>query len=82
MLIEFQVAGKPSDSSSALANHRARVYQTAYLEILGSAIKATGSRKGFVFNDGSPLSRLGVFNILIAILDYEEVYVMIVLSSV
>ena len=48
------------------------MYQTAYLEILRSAIGTAGRREGFVFNDGSPFSRLGVFNILIAILDYEE----------
>ena len=53
-------------------NHRARVYQTAYLEILRSAIGTTGRGEAFVFGDGSPFSRLGVFNILIAILDYEE----------
>ena len=69
------MTGKSSDNSSALAQHRARVYQAAYLEILGSAIKAAGCREGFVFDDGSPFLCLGVFNILIAILDYEEVYV-------
>jgi len=73
VLMEFQVTGKPSDSSSALAQHRARVYQTAYFEILKSAIKAAGRREGLVFNDGSPFPHLGVFNILIAIMDYEEV---------
>jgi len=49
------------------------VYQTAYLEILRSAIGTAGHGEGFVFNNGSPFLRLGVFNILIAILDYEEV---------
>ena len=72
VLTEFQAAGKSSDNSSALAKHRAHVYQTAYLEILGSAISATGRGGGFEFNDGSPSPRQGVFNILIAILDYEE----------
>jgi len=72
-LTAFQVAGKSSDSSSALANHRAHVYQAAYLEILRSAISATGHREGFTFDDGSPSLCLAIFNILIAILDYEEV---------
>jgi len=71
--MEFKVTGKSSDRSSALAQHRARVYQTAYLEILKSAIKAAGRKEGLVFSDGSPLPCLGVFNILIAIMDYEEV---------
>ena len=75
MLIMFQVTGKPSDNPSALANHRARVYQTAYLEIPGLAIGAAGRGEGFVFNNHTPFARIGVFNILIAILDYEEVYV-------
>jgi len=49
------------------------VYQAAYLEILKSAIGATGNREGFAFNDGSPSLCLAIFHILIAILDYEEV---------
>lgn len=72
-LTEVQVTGKSSDNSSALAKHRAQVHQTAYLQILRSAISAAGRRQGFAFDDGSPSPRLAVFNILIAILDYEEV---------
>jgi len=49
------------------------VYQAAYLQILRSAISAAGHREGFTFNDGSSSPCLAVFNILIAILDYEEV---------
>jgi hypothetical protein len=81
MLTEFQVRGKPSDNSSALAKHRAHVYQTTYLEILRSVIGAAGRGEAFAFNDGSPFLRLGVFNILVAIMDYEEAYV-ITLSTV
>ena len=55
------------------------MYQTAYLEILRSAIGAAGRGEGFVFDDGSPSPRHGVFNILIAIMDYEEVYVIMLL---
>lgn len=74
-LIGFQVTGKSSDDSSALAKHRAHVYQKAYLQILRSAISAAGHREGegFAFDDGSSSPRLAIFNILIAILDYEEV---------
>ncbi|KAF9642410.1 hypothetical protein BDM02DRAFT_3193327, partial [Thelephora ganbajun] len=68
----FQVSGKSSDNSSALAKHRVRVYQEAYLQILRSAISAAGRRQGFTFNDGSSSLRLAVFNILIAVLDYKE----------
>jgi hypothetical protein len=72
MLTEFQVTGKSLDNSSALAKHRAHVYQTTYLKILRSAIGAAGRGEGFLFNDGSPLLHHRVFNILIASLDYEE----------
>ena len=75
ILTEFQVTGKSSDDSSALAQHRACVYQAAYLEILRSAIGAAGCGQGFVFDDGSLSLCIGVFNILIVILDYEEVYI-------
>ena len=68
-----QVVGKLSDDSSALASHRAQVHQAAYLQILRSAVNAAGKREGFLFNDGSPSLRSAVFNILIAIMDYEEV---------
>ena len=74
VLTEPQAMRKPSDTSSALANHCAKVYQAAYLEILRSAIGATGQQEGFIFNDGTVFVHIGVFNILIAILDYEEVY--------
>ena len=70
---ESQVTGKLSDDLSALANHRARVHQAAYLEILRSAISAASHREGFSFNDGSPSLCLAILNILIAIMDYEEV---------
>ena len=71
MLTELQVTGKSSDSSSALANHRACVYQTAYRKILKS-VTGTAGHEGIMFNDGSSFPRCGVFNILIAIFDYEE----------
>ena len=71
-LTKFQVIGKSSDDSSALANHRAQVYQRAYLQILGSAIYAARKNGAFTFNDGSPSPCSAKFNILIAILDYEE----------
>ena len=68
----FQVVGKSSDNSSALAIHRAKVHQTAYLQILRSAINAARRGQGFAFNDGSPSPCSSVSNILIAVLDYEE----------
>jgi hypothetical protein len=74
-LTVFQVKGKSSDDSSALANHHAQVCQTAYLQILRSAIIAAGQRQGFEFNDSSPALCRAIFNILIAIMDYEEVWV-------
>lgn len=72
-LMASQVVGKSTDDSSALAKHRAHVYQEAYLQILRSAITAARHKEGFTFNDGSFDPCLAVFNILIAILDYEEV---------
>jgi hypothetical protein len=51
------------------------VYQAAYLQILGSAISAANRKRGFAFNDGFS-SRSAIFNILIAILDYEEAWVL------
>jgi hypothetical protein len=71
--MEIQVAGKSSDNSSALASHRAQVHQTAYLQILRSAINAARQKGGFTFTDGSPSPCSAIFNILIAVLDYEEV---------
>jgi hypothetical protein len=44
----------------------------AYLQILRSAINAAGRRGEFMFNESSPSPRSAVFNILIAVLDYEE----------
>ena len=75
--IPLQVVGKSSDNSSALANHRAQVYQTAYLQILKPAARAARRKEGFTFHDGSPSLCLAIFNILIAIMDYEEAYVFI-----
>jgi hypothetical protein len=72
-LIEVQITGKSSDNSSTLAQHRAQAYQTAYLEILRSAISATDRKRGFTFDNGSPSLCLAVLNILIVIMDYEEV---------
>lgn len=74
-LIGIQVTGKSSDDSSALVKHHAHVYQQAYLQILRSAISAAGHREGegFAFDNGSSSPCLVIFNILIAILDYEEV---------
>ena len=43
-----------------------------YLHILRSAVSAASRKGGFTFNDGSPSLRSAVFNISIAILDYEE----------
>jgi hypothetical protein len=72
-LIEVWITGKSSDNSSALAQHHAQAYQTAYLKILRSAISAADRKQGFTFNNGSPSPCLAVLNILIVIMDYEEV---------
>ena len=72
--MKLQVVGKSLDNTSALANHRAQVHQTAYLQILRSAVSAARRKsEGFTFDDGPHSQCSAVFNILIAIMDYEEV---------
>lgn len=67
-----QVPGKPSDNSSALAEHRSHVYQRGLLEILRSVIPAAGE-KGFVFNDRTQHGCLAQLIVSILSMDYEEV---------
>jgi len=71
-LIIVQVAGKPDDDASALAEHRSHVYHKALLEILRSVIHAAG-RDGFAFGDGSVHGCIGQLIISILSMDYEEV---------
>jgi len=66
-----QVPGKPSDDSSALAEHRSRVYHKGLLEILRSVISAAG-RDGFAINRGTAYECIGHLIISILSMDYEE----------
>lgn len=67
----LQVPFKSDDDSSALAEHRSRVYHKALLEILRSIISAAG-RDGFAFDDGSMQRYIGQLIISILSMDYEE----------
>jgi len=66
-----QVIGTSTDTDTALADHRARVFHATLMKILESAIAAAGEG-GFTFNNG-PMGHL-LAQLIISILsgDYEE----------
>ena len=66
-----QVPGKPGDDSSALAEHRSRVYHKGLLEILRSVISAAG-KDGFAINRGTAYECVAHLIISILSMDYEE----------
>ena len=63
--------GDSGDDSSALAEHRARVYHSGLLEMLRSAITAA-DKEGFIFDDGSDTGCAAQLILSILSMDYEE----------